>query len=111
MLLAWIGVRGHFGAASIGMEKIEMTIEDMKDAIRKEGWQWIEHMYHPDDPLNICQGYQECHIRLSKSKSPHAFDFNDLEYDKSEIGWGRFSPLVCWGSAYQAIVVEKKWRD
>lgn len=89
--------------------EVKMTIEQMKKEIRAAGWQYIEHMFHPNDYRDR-DGLAECKISLSKSDNPHALDVHSDHYDRKCIGWGRFSQTYCWREAYQAIIVEKKFQ-
>lgn len=88
---------------------VELSIDEMQDAILAKGWQYTEHIYN--DGLGC--GF-ECSIELTTNQNPSAIGScrfvtpwpNDMP---KSIGWGRFSRRFCWAEAYDCIVVERKY--
>jgi hypothetical protein len=80
------------------MNVTDMSMEQLQDAIRGAGWQWLEHVFNDGND-------RDCYVRFSNKTSPHALDTRREDYDGESIGWGRFPRRDCWEMAYSKIVL------
>lgn len=78
-----------------------MSIEEMQEAIIKEGWQWQEHVFNDGD-------YRDCTISATDDKSPHAFTHEARDGLLGKVGWGRFPRQKAWEMAYNYIVLKRR---
>lgn len=77
-----------------------MTIEQMQEAILRDGWQYREQVFNDEH-------WADCSLEFTRDKSPHAL--SNYPRPKDCIGWGRFTRSHAWLQAYTAIIVDRKY--
>lgn len=75
----------------------EILIAKIQREFIADGFQFIEHIYNDHN-----KSLADCSIRLTKTTSPHAFEFG-LEREPN-IGWGRFPRIDAWTMAHNWLL-------
>ena len=76
---------------SIALTENETKIAQIQSAIKKQGYQWLEHQFN--------DGFDEVYIEIAKGTDYSVFDKN-----KEDAGWGRMGRLTAWTKALEWVI-------